>query len=86
MPEHGWQDKHVCRRRRLINQGDRAMLWDDDKPQPPRAITLGEDLSRISVAELDERVAALEAEITRVRAEMTRKKKHAAAADALFKG
>ena len=70
----------------MTTQGDRTMIWDDEKPKPPRAVTLGEDLSRISVTELDERVAALEAEIERVRSEIAAKKKHAAAADALFKG
>lgn len=62
------------------------MNWDDELPKPARAITLGEDLDRISLAELQKRVAALESEITRVKAEIVAKQMHKAAADALFKG
>lgn len=61
------------------------MTWDDDLPKPKAIITLGEKLDRLSVSELDERIAALHAEIVRVEAERTAKKSHAAAAAALFK-
>ncbi len=44
-----------------------------------------QDLDPLSVAELDARVAALEAEIARVRAHRDRSVNHRASADALFK-
>ena len=43
-----------------------------------------EDLELFGVSELDERVAALEAEIARCRAQMTKKQAGKAAADAFF--
>ena len=61
------------------------MNWDDELPKPKPAIVLGEDLERFALAELDERIQALEAEIARVRTEITAKQKHAEAAAALFK-
>ena len=44
------------------------MDWDDLKPKPPKGITLGESLKSLSVAELEARIAALHAEIERVKA------------------
>ncbi len=60
-------------------------MWDDDKPKPKPVITVGETLDPIAIADLEARVAALEAEILRTRAEIDRKKKHQAAAAGLFK-
>jgi uncharacterized small protein (DUF1192 family) len=61
------------------------MDWDENAPKPVKAVTVGEPLHTLSVAELDARVAALKAEITRVEAELTAKRSHEAAAAALFK-
>ena len=61
------------------------MDWDDVKPKPAKAITVGEDLKTLSVAELEARIVALAGEIERVRAELQAKKAHEAAAAALFK-
>ena len=61
------------------------MDWDELKPKPAKAITLGEELRTLSVAELDARIAALAGEIERVKAELQAKKAHEAAAAALFK-
>lgn len=61
------------------------MDWDELKPKPAKAVTLGEDLTTLSVGELDARIAALDAEIERVRTELQAKKSHEAAAAALFK-
>lgn len=61
------------------------MDWDDVRPKPQKGVTLGEDLSSFSIAELDARIVALQTEITRVEAERTAKKAHEAAAAALFK-
>lgn len=61
------------------------MDWDDLKPKPPKAATLGENLESFSVAELQARVEALKAEIMRVEAELAAKKAHEDAAAQLFK-
>lgn len=61
------------------------MDWDDLKPKPPKQATLGENLESFSVAELEARVVALQAEIRRVEAELAAKKAHEAAAAQLFK-
>jgi uncharacterized small protein (DUF1192 family) len=61
------------------------MDWDDLKPKPKPAVTLGEDLRSLSVAELEARIGQLETEIERVRAELAAKKAHEAAAAAVFK-
>lgn len=61
------------------------MDWDEARPKPAAGIIIGEDLKRLSVAELDARVMALEAEIARTKAEISAKKAHNAAASALFK-
>jgi uncharacterized small protein (DUF1192 family) len=62
------------------------MDWDDEKPRPKPTVMVGERLDQHSVAELEERIAALTAEMERVKAELQTKKARAAAADALFKG
>jgi uncharacterized small protein (DUF1192 family) len=61
------------------------MNWDDDLPKPKRVITVGEKLDQLSLAELDERIEALESEIARVKAESTAKRALVSAAAALFK-
>lgn len=62
------------------------MDWDDIRPKPAvKAAALGEDLSLYSIAELEFRIQALRAEIERVEAELAAKRRHEAAASALFK-
>jgi uncharacterized small protein (DUF1192 family) len=61
------------------------MDWDELKPRPKPAIALGESLATLSVAELDARIAALEAEIARVRVELNAKSAQRSAADDLFR-
>jgi uncharacterized small protein (DUF1192 family) len=61
------------------------MDWDELKPKPPKAVTVGEDLKTLSVAELEARIVTFTAEIERVKAELQAKKAHEAAAAALFK-
>jgi len=61
------------------------MDWDEIRPKPAKGIALGEDLTSLSVAELEARIAALQKEIARVEAERAAKKAHEAAASALFK-
>jgi uncharacterized small protein (DUF1192 family) len=61
------------------------MDWDELAPKPAKGIMLGEDLKRLSLAELDARILALQQEIERVEAERAAKKAHEAAAAAIFK-
>ena len=61
------------------------MDWDEARPAPKRAITVGEDLKAMALAELEARVAALAAEIGRVEAEIALKRAHGKAADDIFK-
>ncbi|MBX9590468.1 MAG: DUF1192 domain-containing protein [Hyphomonadaceae bacterium] len=61
------------------------MDWDEPKPRPAKAVTLGEDLRTLSVSELEHRLVELARETDRVRAEIQAKKTHEAAAAAVFK-
>jgi uncharacterized small protein (DUF1192 family) len=61
------------------------MDWDELKPRPAKATTLGEDLRTLSVSELEQRLLELARETERVRAEIETKKAHEAAAAAVFK-
>lgn len=62
------------------------MDLDDLVPQKkPDGVAIGENLERLSVAELERRVVDLEAEIARVKVELGRKRQHEAAARELFK-
>ncbi len=59
---------------------------DDLMPSKKRSgVVIGENLSTLSVAELEKRITDLESEIERVRVERDKKRKHEAAAQALFK-
>jgi uncharacterized small protein (DUF1192 family) len=62
-----------------------------DEPSEPRMLrgqrlaeAMREDLELYAVGELEERIAALEAEVARCRAQIERKRAGRAAADALF--
>ncbi len=60
---------------------------DSDRPRPvgdAASRLAGEDLGPYSQAELDERIALLEAEIARVQAHRGKAAAHREAADALF--
>lgn len=57
---------------------------DDDKPKPS-GIMIGEDLSLLSVDELQERISLCEQEIERIRVELDAKKSGIAAAEAIFR-
>lgn len=61
------------------------MDWDDVRPKPTAGAALGETLEKFSVAELEARIKALEAEIVRVGIELAKKKAHEEAASLLFK-
>ncbi len=55
------------------------------QPKKPSGAAIGENLSTLSVAELERRILDLQSEIERVRGELERKRTHEAAARALFK-
>ncbi len=61
------------------------MDWDEIKPKPATGTMIGENLSTLSVAELEARIAELEKEIARVKVELDTKRRHEDAASALFK-
>lgn len=62
-----------------------SMDWDEARQKLAKSAQVGENLDTLSIGDLEARIAAFEAEIVRVRAEITRKKAHEAAAASLFK-
>ena len=58
---------------------------DDDRPRPKITHQLGQDLSLLSFDDLNERVAALEAEIERLKTEAAKKRASRDAAASFFK-
>lgn len=58
---------------------------DDDRPRPKITHQLGQDLSLLSLDDLNERIAMLEAEIERLKAEATKKRASRDAAANFFK-
>lgn len=56
-----------------------------NKPEDPLALLARQDLDPLSVDELHERIAGLEAEIARVRAKIEAAVNHRASAEQLFK-
>lgn len=61
------------------------MLQDEDRPPRKVAHEIGQDLSTLSIEEIDARVALLKAEIERLGAARRTKEASRAAADAFFK-
>ena len=57
----------------------------DDAPKKPANMVIGENLDAVSVAELEQRIQALESEIVRLKAEIAKKQASRNAADAFFK-
>jgi uncharacterized small protein (DUF1192 family) len=60
-------------------------LFEDDIPRKKARHELGEDLARLSLEELGERIALLKAEIARLEEAMAAKRASADAAAAFFK-
>ena len=58
---------------------------DDIRPVKKPEITIGEDLSLLSLAELENRIQVLESEITRIREAVAGKQSSKAVADAFFR-
>jgi uncharacterized small protein (DUF1192 family) len=62
------------------------MIQDEDSKKPKTEHQIGCDLSAISADELRQRIALLQAEITRIESEIGRKEASRKAADSLFGG
>lgn len=61
-------------------------LFDEELPKRKKAVhEVGEELAKLSVDELEERIGILSAEIERLKAEMDRKRASAEAAQSFFK-
>ena len=60
-------------------------IFDDEPTKPKRVHEIGQDLSLLSVGELNERIVQLRAEIERLEAELMAKGSTKAAAEALFR-
>ena len=58
---------------------------DDDRPKKKIVHDIGQELTLLSVAELDERVALLKEEIARLEADKAKKHAQRSAADQFFK-
>jgi uncharacterized small protein (DUF1192 family) len=58
---------------------------EDDKPKKKVVHDIGQDLTLLSVEELDARVQLLRDEIRRLEADMTQKRASRAAADTFFR-
>jgi len=61
------------------------MDLDDIRPVKKPEIVIGEDLSLLSLAELENRIQVLELEIARIRESMAVKQSTKAAADSFFR-
>ena len=60
-------------------------LFDDEPKKKPKVHEIGQDISLLSVGELNERIAALRAEMERLEAELASKSVTKSAAEALFR-
>jgi len=60
-------------------------IEDDDRPRKKITHEIGQDLSLLSVEELTERIALLNAEIDRLQAAMAKKRASKDAANSIFK-
>ena len=60
-------------------------LSDDDRPAPKPKIAVDDDLSLLSLEELEERIAAFKVEITRNEEELERKRQSLSTASSVFK-
>jgi uncharacterized small protein (DUF1192 family) len=62
-----------------------SIFPEDDRPKPKSVHEIGQDLSMLSLGEIDERVAALQAEIERLMLARAKKDASRSAADAFFR-
>jgi uncharacterized small protein (DUF1192 family) len=57
----------------------------DDPPKKPPSMVIGENLDLLSIAELEQRIEALDSEIARVKAVLAAKRASKSAADSFFR-
>jgi uncharacterized small protein (DUF1192 family) len=62
-----------------------AAIEEDDRPKKKISHEIGQDLYLLSVAELNERIALMRAEIARLEADINKKQSQRSAADQFFK-
>ncbi|HWV43012.1 DUF1192 domain-containing protein [Pseudorhodoplanes sp.] len=62
-----------------------AAIDDDDRPKKKTAHEIGQDLTLLSVAELNDRIALLREEIARLEADIAKKQSSRSAAESFFK-
>jgi uncharacterized small protein (DUF1192 family) len=62
-----------------------SIFPEDDRPKPKSVHEIGQDLSMLSLAEIDHRVEALRAEIERLAEARAKKDASRSAADAFFR-
>lgn len=62
-----------------------SIFSDDDRPAKKPVHEIGQDLSMLSLAEIDQRIAALRAEIERLSEIRAKKDASRSAADAVFR-
>ena len=62
-----------------------SLFSDDDRPKPKPVHEIGQDLSMLSLAEIDLRVAALNEEIARLAQARAKKAASRSEADAFFR-
>jgi uncharacterized small protein (DUF1192 family) len=62
-----------------------AVIDDDDRPKKKVAHEIGQELSLLSVEELDARIGLMREEIARLEADMAKKRASRSAADQFFK-
>jgi uncharacterized small protein (DUF1192 family) len=60
-------------------------LFDEEPPKRKTELVIGEDLGRLSIEELRERIATLQAEIARIEGTLDHKRASQGAAEAVFK-
>lgn len=60
-------------------------LFEDDRPKPKMAHEIGQDLSLLSVGDLEERISLLTAEILRLESDKAQKTATKSAAESLFR-
>jgi uncharacterized small protein (DUF1192 family) len=68
-----------------IPEPQMAAIDDDDRPKRKISHEIGQDLSLLSVKELDERIAVLQGEIARLEADRKGKQASRQSADQFFK-
>lgn len=60
-------------------------MEEEERKTAVGSVAVGDDLTTLSVAELEKRISALEAEIERTKAALASKRASLAAADSFFK-